>query len=358
MNGAASEVDASAAVREAFRAQAEYCARLDSPFTDLLCRTLADVLSSRSEAGCEILGWRGDPAPLADNLPLRVVGALHALARSGKAPELASIYPPAPLPAADLLADVLRRALQRHAAEILAFLPFTPQTNEVGRSAVLIGGLLEIARRTGLPVNLYEIGSSAGLNLLADRYAYRLDGADWGAADARLRLVPEWKGPPPPVDAELTVREGHGCDLHPIDLRDPAQRERLRGYVWADQTERLERLNAAIETALTALPQLERADAAEWVERRIAAAPAAGVARVLLHSVVWNYLTEETRRRIAQQMERAGTACRSDAPLAWLHFELNPRAEAAQLRLTMWPGGREQLLAAAHPHGASVHWVA
>jgi hypothetical protein len=117
------------AVRNAFRAQAEYCARLDSPFTGLLCRMLADVLSSQSEAGREILGWRGDPAPLADNLPLRVVGALHALARSGNAPELASIYPPAPLPAADRLADVLRRALRRHAAEISAFLPFTPQTN-------------------------------------------------------------------------------------------------------------------------------------------------------------------------------------------------------------------------------------
>lgn len=348
--------DEASRVREAFLAQAAYCAQLGSPFTDLLCRTLAEVLSAETGAGREILAWAGDPAPLADNLPLRVAGALHALSRSGRAPRLTAVYPPAPLPARDRFAAVIARTLREHSDEIVAFLPFTPQTNEPGRSAVLIGGLLEIARHTGLPLDLYEIGSSAGLNLIADRYAYRLGGAKWGPTDARLHLTPEWSGPSPPVDADLTVRERRGCDLNPIDVRDCVQRERLMAYVWADQGVRRERLDAAIGTALAGPPPLERAEAGEWAERMLSAAPRADVARVLFHSIVWNYLPASTQGRLSRQVARAGDSCRADAPFAWLRFELDPQGDAAQLRMTMWPQGRERLLAEAHPHGTWVRW--
>lgn len=342
-------------VRAAFASQAEYCRRLGSPFTARLCEALAADLDMSSPAGSAILGWTGDPSPLVDNVPLRTVGALNALARSRAAPYLAALYPPNPLPDAGELSRAVLRALGEHPERVLEFLSSPPQTNEVGRSAVLIGGLLTIARRTSLPLDVYEIGSSAGLNLRADRYRYRLGSADWGAPDATLCLAPSWNGPPPPLEAALTIRSRSGCDANPIDVRDARARERLVAYVWADQTERIARIEAAIDVALSFPVAIDSAEAADWVERRIEIAPVAGITRVLFHSVVWSYLSEGSRDRIRAHVSRAAAAATGEAPFAWLRFEL---ADPPELRLTLWPSGDEMLLARAHPHGTWVRWLA
>ncbi|MGH8317060.1 MAG: DUF2332 domain-containing protein [Steroidobacteraceae bacterium] len=344
----------SQAVRSAFRSQAEYCRRLGSPFNACLCEVLATDLDGSSAGGRAILGWTGDSSPLADNVPLRVTGALNALARSQAAPYLAALYPPNPLPDAGQLSRAVLRALDEDPARLLEFLSSPPQTNEVGRSAVLIGGFLTIARRTRLPLDLYEIGSSAGLNLRADCYGYDLGGAGWGARDAALRLVPGWKGPSPPVDTGLTIRSRRGCDANPIDLQSARARERLISYVWADQSDRIARLEAAISIALAIPVAIDCAEAADWVERQIKLAPVGGATRVLFHSIVWSYLSKESRRRICAHLNCAGVAARSDAPLAWLRFEI---AEPPELRLTLWPSGEETLLARAHSHGAWVRWL-
>jgi len=209
-----------------------------------------------------------------------------------------------------------------------------------------------------LPLALFEIGASAGLNLLADRYRYRLAGAELGPTDAKLTLAPEWTGPPPPLDAALRVQARRGCDVSPIDLRDAHQRERLASYVWPDQPERLARLEAAIATALAAEPfVVDAADAADWVETRMPAVAPAGVARVLFHTIVWSYLPEHTRQRISSHFAAIGAAATAEAPIAWLRFELAPSTEAkTEIRLTTWPGGRDQVLGDAHPHGAAVRW--
>ena len=291
-------------------------------------------------------------------MPLRIAGALNSLARSGRARDLAAAYPPHRVPHRATFAIVLRQVLAEHAAEIATFLEHAPQTNEVGRSAVLIGGFLEIAQRTGLPLALFEIGASAGLNLLADRYRYRLGGVELGPKNAKLTLSPSWTGPPPHA-AKLRVRSRRGCDVSPIDVHDPAQRERLECYVWPDQPDRVARLEAAIATALAAERlAVDRADAADWVETALAANGARGVARVLFHSIVWGYLPGATRERIRAHLDTVGAASTAQAPLAWLRFELAPTTAAkTEIRLTLWPGGRDYVLGDAHPHGAAVRWT-
>jgi hypothetical protein len=345
-------------VRNAFAVQAEYCAKLGSQFMAALCETLIDVLSTDNEVGRRVLAWPGNPSPHADNVPLRLAGALNALARSGRVRDLTAAYPPHGIPHRATFAIVLRHVLAEHGSEIATFLEHAPQTNEVGRSAVLIGGLLEVAKRTGFPLELLEIGASAGLNLFADRYRYRFGGAELGPEDARLRLAPEWTGPPPPLDARLRVQARHGCDVNPIDIRDAAQRERLKCYVWPDQPERLAKLEAALATALAAEPfALDRADAADWVATRLRVDAPNGVARVLLHSIVWSYLPEATRERIRSHLNEVGAAATAAAPLAWLRFELAPSTEAkTEIRLTTWPGGHDHVLGDAHPHGSAVRW--
>ena len=73
---------------------------------------------------------------------------------------------------------------------------------------------------------------------------------------------------------------------------------------------------------------------------------------MLFHSVVWSYLATQTRERIQSCLQRAGASARADAPIAWLRYEI-----AGQLRLTLWPGGSEQVLANAHPHGEWIEWL-
>jgi hypothetical protein len=338
-------------VRQHFRNQATACLQLGSPFTALLLETAADRLDETSAVGRAILRWPGDPK--ADALALRFAGSLHALVLSGASPALARGYRGAD---PDSLWPEVAAALVRHEPALLRFLDSPPQTNEVARCAVLLSGFLAIARATRRPLALLEIGASAGLNLHWDGYAYGLGDLSWGPASAPLRLAPEWRGPAPP-QAAVEVRARQGCDRRPLDPGDPSDRLRLRAYVWADQAARLARLDAALDHAARHGTRIEQADAADWVETRLARRPA-GLTTVLFHSIVWQYLPPATQQRIVAALAGAGAKAGAATPLAWLRMEPSSDSAHAELRLTLWPGGEEQLLADADFHGRWVSWRA
>lgn len=343
---------ASETVVEAFRKQAGWCRELGSPFTARLLAQAADDLAGDGPLAGRVGAWPGDP--VADALALRVAGALHALVLAGADDRLAACYPPrGDGMGADLWPAVLA-ALAQHRDHVRRFLASPPQTNEVRRSGVLLGGFLAVARATGLPLRVLEIGASAGLNLIFDRYAYRLGEAAWGLQGASVSIPVEWRGPTPDLAAPLAVAERAGCDRAPIDLEDPDSRLRLRAYVWADQRDRLARLEGAIAEARAAALRVERADAAAWIEGRLAQ-PSPGRATVVFHSIVWQYLPEETRARIAGAIARRGAAATAAEPLAWLRFEPAGQ-EGFALTLSLWPGSTDRRLALAHPHGAWVEW--
>jgi len=346
-------------VRAAFKEQEGWCTKLGSPFTALLCSILAERLDESTLIGRRVLSWPGDPTSQGDALPLRVCGALHGLARSNQEPGLTAVYPGAARHVTvgdpDDLWLAVRGALERNPGHFETYLATAPQTNEVGRSAVLMCGFLEIARQVGIPLQLFETGASAGLNLIADRYRYRFGATQWGDPRAKLLLAPEWQGPAPPVEADFRVVEGVGCDVAPLDISVATERARLVSYVWPDQADRLSRLETAVETALHDPPRLERMEAAKWVEHRIPETPDhPGRARVLFHSVVWRYFPFETQQRIEAHMERCGARADAHAPLAWLRFELIETAPGAALTLKLWPTGEESVLAYAQPHGRSI----
>lgn len=341
-----------AAVRESFAQQAVYCSLLGAPFTSLLCTLLGERLDRSTPIGRRVLDWPGNPAPLGDALALRLCGGLHFLVRSGAAPGLAAAYPPAPIPDAGTLWRALLPVL---AGDALAFwLDSAPQTNEVGRSALLMSGLLVVAARFGFPLRLYELGASAGLNLQLDRYGYDLGGRAAGDPASPLVLKPDWSGPPPP-EAEARIAGRAGADLNPVVL--PGDRERLIAYLWPDQAQRLAALEVAIALAAVDPPRLDRADAADWIEARLRLAPERGVTRVVMHSVAFHYFPERTKQRVAAHIEAAGAAAHAGAPLAWLRYEEQAGDAHFSLRLRTWPG-EDELLAWAHPHGRSVKWVA
>lgn len=337
-------------VAAAFETQISWCSRLGSPFTAALLRHALDDIRAGGPVAALLGSWPGDPK--ADALALRLAGALHALVLTERDADLAGHYPPhAPGPG---FRDSILAAVQRHEGFIRDWLESPPQTNEVGRSGVLLGGFLEVARSFGKPLRLLEIGASAGLNMAWDRFRYRLGDAEWGDPGSPVRLAPDWTGPLPPLDTPITVASRAGCDQRPIRLEEEGERLRLRAYVWADMQARAKALDGAIELARRLDVRVQREDAADWVERRLAE-PATDAVAVLYHTVVWQYLPTETQARIRACLDRYGAG----APLAWLRLEAAP-PDRFELTLTSWRDGiaHERIVADAHPHGASVAWRA
>jgi hypothetical protein len=290
-------------------------------------------------------------------LPLRFIGGLHALVRAGKDAGLAAIFAGETTDLMAVAAD-LNRALVAHDAELLPWLDGPPQTNEPGRSGSLMTGLLEVARRHGPKIDLLEIGSSAGLNLLIDRYAFDLGGTRVGPAGSPVKLSPEWKGPAP-EPADIEIASVRGCDIQPLDATDPAVATRLLAYVWPEMPVRFGRMEAAIAMQRAKPVDLVQADAADWVEARLAEPQAAGVTRVLMHSVVWQYLPEPVADRVRAAMAAAGARATSERPLAWVMVEPNRAFAEHVVRVKSWPGeGDATVLATAHAHGAWIKYGA
>jgi hypothetical protein len=338
-----------------FEAQAKACDALGSPFTARICRAAISVLDAGTETGRCVLGWPGDPG--ADALSLRLAGGLHALVLSGTDEELATVYPPNEADDAKLR-DTLADAIRRRDANLVRSLASPPQTNEIARSGMLLPGFLFIARKYRMPLAIHEIGSSAGLNLNFDRFHYRYGSLEWGAASSPVQLAPEVRGNPPPLEGRLSIVSREGCDIAPVDLTDPVKRLGLRSYIWADQTARLERLDAAIGVAKQFPVRVVASDAARFVKKSLTERTL-GQAFVLFHSIMWQYMPEATKSAIESSIHETGASAIADSPIAWLRMEpLAPKARHATLSLTSWPGGETRHLADCDYHGRWIEWVA
>jgi hypothetical protein len=335
--------------RQAMEYQAQFGDTNAAPITARVCRALAEAIDDSSETGRRVLGWTGDY--IADAVPLRLVAPFHFLFRQGNCAALVALFKGEE--GDDVTA--IRSAIADHDAEISPWLDGPPQTNEAARSATFMAALLTLADRFGHEFELLEIGSSAGLNLLIDRYRYDLGGVVVGPADSTVVIIPEWKGPPPP-QAPVKITSIRGVDIAPIDVRDPAAAERLTAYVWVDQKERFARTEAAITLIRADYPMLEKGDAADFVELRLREPQAANTTRVLMHSIVWQYLPPETQQRITTAMEAAGTAATVDRPLAWIAFEADRELKQHAVRLRIWPGNVDVVIAIAHPHASWIIW--
>ena len=335
---------------ESFATQAAYCETNGAPVTAALCRALAAAIDSTTRTGAAVLAWPGHPVH--DALPLRLASAVHALWRADQAPTLAALFDGSR--DAECNAASLRGVLVEHDAHLLPWLDSPPQTNEVGRSAQLMTGLLEIAARHGPRIELLEIGSSAGLNLMIDRFRIELADVVTGPQDAPLTLTPEWRGPPPPRIA-IDIRSTRGVDVAPIDATAEGGAQRLLAYVWPDHHARFTRLAAALTMLRAAPPQVDCDDAVTWLTARLAEPQTTGVGRVLMHSIVWQYLGKTRQQQITTAMEAAGALASAQRPLGWVRVEANRTVHKHEITLRSWPGhGQSVLLGHAHAHG---FWV-
>jgi hypothetical protein len=248
----------------------------------------------------------------------------------------------------DQVWPAVRALFERDAAWARDFIRSAPQTNETRRSITLLAGFLTFARDWRGPVDMLELGASAGLNLHWDKFAYRPSGWSWGG-ESPVVIDTDWSGPAPPVDVTIQVRDRAGCDLNPLDVGDEAQRLRLRSYIWPDQPDRLARFDGAVALARANRVRVERADAATWIAQKLAAR-AGDAATIVYHSVFLQYPPREARAAIIHAIEEAGARATAQAPLAWVRLEpeglFGGEINSARMvfDLVTWPGGHRRIL--------------
>lgn len=323
-----------------------------SPLYSRLMRSAADDIDAR---GVVAELFEGVPVPPGSVPQLRLLGALHYLVLSGQASELAGFYPSAGgARSPERVWPVARAATVEHFGWLRRRVHRTVQTNEPGRSAVLFGALLWLTARYGRPIRLLEIGASAGLNLLADRYCYVVDGRELGDPASPLRFEDPW-APPPPIDVEaawtrLRIVDRAGCDLTPLDPAEPDDQLTLLSYIWPDELDRIERLRAALSVAIRHRVPITAKRASEWLTTQLGAR-GEGELTVVWHSVMRQYVEPEEWEAIERALDaRPGVVRLSMEPSRDDHLGRQ------QLAICERPGTPETVLALAGDHGLPICW--
>ncbi|MBR7833284.1 DUF2332 domain-containing protein [Actinospica durhamensis] len=300
-------------------------------------------------------------APSGQSAPDLMLAAVHYLLAETPEHRLAGFYPtltrtPAPPGAAG---PALREFALARSVELKTLIgQRTVQTNEVRRCAYLLPALQLVAALTGgRELALIEAGTSAGLNLLIDRYAYRYGLAPVGDPSAELVLDCEPRGPyqAPITLPALRIAWRAGLDLNPLDANDPADQAWLSALVWPDHPQRLERLRAATRIAARCeRPRFYTGDAAATLPAAIADAPVEH-AVCLMHTAFLAHLPPTARERFEQLVPQLS----ADRPIYWIHAEPRTDPDEPRLQLSVAVAGHIEAtwrLADYHPHGEWIAW--
>lgn len=290
-----------------------------------------------------------------------LLAAVHYLMLQGSAHELRRFYPSVggAYTEGDPVFPAFRDFCLRHREEILPLLRTRRvQTNEVARAGVLLPAFgLVAARTSGAPLALIEVGASAGLLLLWDRYQYAYDdGLLHGDPASPVRIDCESRGGllPPVPNPFPPVAMRVGIDLYPLDVRDPDSARWLRSLVWPDQIERAARLARAIEVSAAEPPVLVAGDGLEAMTATLGDVPA-GAVPVVFHCHTLNQFRSEDRERFIALLAAASQG----RALYQIALEYLPGVQWPELRLQTFCDGQltsTEPLARYQAHGDWIHW--
>ncbi len=340
---------------EACHMQSEACAALGSSFTAQLCQLMAAHPFSSTALEEKLATWPGDITYRVHSVPLRLCGAFNALARSGQSPSLTALYPPRHASQLDEhFWQVLDQAVLEFEDQILAQIEFAPQTNEVRRASALMPALLNLSAQCQLPINLYEMGASAGLNLALDHFAYQFAEQHFGPEGAPFTLQPDWQGPTPPHTA-LNIASRAGCDLNPLNTIHAENATRLMSYIWPDQIKRVARTEKAINLANQLNIKIDAADAASWLKQKLADLKP-GQLHVVYNTVAFQYFPAAAQQEIRNLLAAKGAEADAATPLVWLQLEVDGQKPGFAITQQLWPAGNMVELGRADAHGRWVTW--
>ena len=344
---------------EVFDRQIGWCEALGSPLYVRLLTVARDDIARGGVVHDIVRDAADDPVDAA--VSLRLMGGVHRLVLMGVAERLAEHYPSVGgSPDPTTVGEAFMGVVADHTGYLRDALRVAPQTNDVGRSALLLAGLAHALDGRRLKVRLMGLGSAGGLNLLLDRYRYDFGGTSWGDPASPARITTTSTGSMPKLPGSLRIMERRGCDVNPMDITDPEAQLRLLSFIWPDQIERFVRTRGAISVAQVDPPIVARADAAEWLAARLDEPTPPNVMTVVQHSVMWQYLPTTTKDDLRSLIDAAGARATRRRPFAHVAFEPS-RAPTERggldLSVTVWPRGEPAIIAHAHAHGRWIDWT-
>jgi hypothetical protein len=230
----------------------------------------------------------------------------------------------------------------------------TVQTNEVRRCATLLPAFTA-ACEPGRSITLVEVGASAGLNLLFDRYRYAYGSVVVGPGDSPLTLTSEIRTGQPPIPDEMpAVASRVGIDLHPIDVTDPDAVRWAQALIWPEQVERVERFETAVSIARSDPPEIRAGDALDLLPAVIESAPA-DASLLVYHSFVLNQWDVASRSALDAMLAGASVRRRIDRVSIEM---LVPGQAAPVVEHTRYESGDSDTkrLGTAHHHGEWLRW--
>lgn len=310
-------------------------------------------------------------APPEQQLPVLLLAAVHWQVLTDPSIELADWYPTSRAePRTDDPFPAFARLCRARDDELRAIVATrSTQTNEVGRCALFLPVLAELGHEVG-PLALIDVGTSAGLNLRLDHYAYEFTGDDGvrrAGGPSPVTLPCGVRGGAPIPEAVPVIGGRIGLDREPVDLADDDSVRWLMACVWPDQHDRFERLRSALEIARRHPVTLITGGAVDSFAT--AADAVAGTGHpVVITSWVLNYLSIDERERFVATLDAMG----AETDLTWVALESPglcrgvpfPDAFAGSflthLLVGRWRGGRRTVrhVAECHPHGYWMHWDA
>lgn len=266
----------------------------------------------------------------------------------------------APLQPGPALADWVGRHWDETERTILGH---STQTNEVGRCAVHLPLLAGLAAQAG-PLALVEVGSSAGLCLLPDAYAYRYrfaDRPDLVLGTGRPEIGCRVAGPAPDEAAYALPRIAWRCgiDTSPLDPADPEVGAWLRALVWPGQPEREERLARALETAADRPPvPVVTGDALGALPEVVAEARRHADTVVVMHTATLSYVARDRRAGFGDLVRGLGArwiSCEGERVLPEVRHRLPPGSYEGPAGFVLALDGRP--LARVGQHGGWIEWL-
>jgi hypothetical protein len=277
------------------------------------------------------------------DVPIRLLGGLHYLSLADGVDPWSSLH--------EVLVEE-RQFLASFVAEQ------DVQTNEVGRCFALLPAFLELARLGGRPIELLELGPSAGLNLFVDRYRYRYRAGDWGDPDSSVVLAGEERRAVSRglLGQQLEIGRRRGVDLNPVDLTSEEGVRLLSSFVWADQWDRTERLRRAIDVVRKDPPELVHGDYVEVLPALLAERDRDALT-VLFQTASTQYLPKARYRELRKML----VAASRDAPLGWVSTQRRDEEvgtfQGYGLELALWPHRDAKIVAYMGYHGEWLDWI-
>lgn len=300
--------------------------------------------------------------PEGRSVPLVFLAGVHSLVLQQPDHQLGAYYPTCvsdPRAPDEELGEAFRQFCRANEARLTDILCHRrTQTNEIGRCAALYPALARVGERVDGPLAVVDVGASAGLNLLFDRYTYRYGDGTYGAEDSPVTMrtqftdstTPRLPASGPDIGSRI------GVDVCPLSVTDESDVRWLRALVWPEHTARHDRLQAAIELARESQPELVAGDAIESLPTIVDKVPESQSVCVMNTQTLYQF-SDDDRGRFRETL----SSISEERPIYWLSGEvISITREAPELTCARVDGGpiEPETLAEYDSHGRWIRWVA